>query len=62
MSYKGKSKYATVSIPRAIADDIDKITEEVGYWPSRGAFVQDACIEKIRREQQLKQLEEGTEE
>ena len=42
-------EYVTVSIPRAIADDIDKIMTEKGYWPSRGSFVQDACIDQIRR-------------
>ena len=44
--------YVTVSIPVAIADDIDGLIGELGYWPSRGAFVREACIEKIRREQE----------
>ncbi|GAG26163.1 unnamed protein product [marine sediment metagenome] len=45
------SKYATVSIPRGIADALDELIEELGYWPSRGAFVREACLEKIREEQ-----------
>jgi len=45
------SKYATVSIPRGIANAIDELVEELGYWPSRGAFVREACLEKIRDEQ-----------
>jgi Arc/MetJ-type ribon-helix-helix transcriptional regulator len=44
--------YVTVSIPVAIADDIDGLIGELGYWPSRGAFVREACIEKIRRERE----------
>ncbi len=36
------TKYATVSIPRGIADAIDELIEELGYWPSRGAFVREA--------------------
>jgi len=45
------AKYATISIPRGIADAIDELIEELGYWPSRGAFVREACLEKIREEQ-----------
>jgi len=34
-------KYMTVSLPRGIAAEIDHLIEELGYWPSRGAFVRD---------------------
>jgi len=56
-------KYATVSIPRGIADAIDELIEELGYWPSRGAFVREACLEKIREEQKrLLELRESRKE
>jgi Arc/MetJ-type ribon-helix-helix transcriptional regulator len=56
-------KYVTVSIPEGIARDIDKLIEELGYWPSRGAFVREACMEKIWVERRkLKELKETTEE
>jgi len=44
-------KYSTVSIPRGIAEAIDELIEELGYWPSRGAFVREATLEKVREEQ-----------
>ncbi len=44
-------KYSTVSIPRGIAEAIDELIEELGYWPSRGAFVREASLEKVRDEQ-----------
>ena len=57
------SKYATVSIPRGIADAVDELIEELGYWPSRGAFVREACLEKIREEQKrLMELRESKKE
>jgi len=57
------SKYATVSIPRGIADAVDELIEELGYWPSRGAFVREACLEKIRDEQKrLLELRESKKE
>jgi Arc/MetJ-type ribon-helix-helix transcriptional regulator len=43
-------KYSTVSIPTRIAEDIDRLIEELGYWPSKGAFVREACTEKIWKE------------
>lgn len=46
-----KTKYATVSLPKGITDEIDVLIEELGYWPSRGAFVREATLEKVREEQ-----------
>ncbi len=45
------TKYATVSIPRGIADAIDALIEELGYWPSRGSFVREATLMKVQEEQ-----------
>jgi len=55
-------KYATISLPIGVAEDIDKLIEEFGYWPSRGAFARDACVAKIREEQKrLRELREPKE-
>ena len=43
-------KYVTVSIPQAIAEEIDALIKSLGYWPSRSSFVREACLEKIRLE------------
>ena len=45
--------YVTVSIPKGIADEIDALMERLKYWPSRGAFVREACLEKIKTEKRL---------
>jgi Arc/MetJ-type ribon-helix-helix transcriptional regulator len=59
---EGKTKYVTVSLPVGIAKALDSLIEELGYWPSRGAFVREACLEKIREEQRrLRELREGRE-
>jgi len=44
-------KYGTVSIPTGVLEEIDNLVKELRFWPSRGAFVREACIEKVRREQ-----------
>lgn len=45
-------KYVTISIPVALAEAIDELNEELGYWPSRGAFTREAVLEKLRDEKQ----------
>jgi len=58
MSKTKRTKYSGVSIPAGILKEIDELISELGYWPSRGAFVREACLEKVRRERQtLKELE-----
>jgi Arc/MetJ-type ribon-helix-helix transcriptional regulator len=49
---KESTQYVTVSIPVAIADEIDRLIEQSGYWPSRSAFVREACLEKLFKERQ----------
>ncbi len=48
-----KTEYKTVSLPRRLADDIQEIMDEFGYWPSLGAFIREAALEKMRRERQF---------
>jgi len=58
-----KSKYVTISLPKGISDEIDELMEELGYWPSRGAFVREACLTKIREEKlRLRELREAEKE
>ncbi len=45
------SKYATVSIPKGILNAIDELIEELGHWPSRGAFIREATLLKVQEEQ-----------
>jgi Arc/MetJ-type ribon-helix-helix transcriptional regulator len=47
MPVEREKKYVTVSLPVGIVKVIDALIEELGFWPSRGAFVREACLEKI---------------
>ena len=56
-----KNKYRTVSLPRRLADDIQEIIDEFGYWPSLEAFVREACLTKFKEEKRtLRELREET--
>jgi len=42
---------------------VDQLINDLGYWPSRGAFVREACLEKIHRERRrLKDLKDTDED
>ncbi len=45
-------KYRTASIPRRLAEDVQELMDELGYWPSLGSFVREATLEKLKRERQ----------
>jgi Arc/MetJ-type ribon-helix-helix transcriptional regulator len=47
--------YVTISIPKGVSEAIDELIEKLGYWPSRGAFVREACLDKIQKERKLLQ-------
>ena len=58
-SGSNRRKFSGVSLPLAILLEIDLLIKELGFWPSRSAFVREACLEKIRRErQELKERRE----
>lgn len=45
-----KTKYRTVSIPKGLTDDVEKLIEELRYWPSISSFVREATLEKLKVE------------
>ena len=47
-----RTSYVTLSIPKGIGDEIDRLIMKLGYWPSRSAFAREACLEKIHKEKQ----------
>lgn len=56
-------KYRTISMPTGITDVIEKLIEELRYWPSVGAFCREACLEKIDKINEQRKLQnerEGT--
>lgn len=56
---KVRVEFSAVSVPTPILEEIDKLIEELGYWPSRSSFVREACLEKIDYERErLKKLKE----
>ena len=45
-----EDEQATVSLPIMVIKEIDRLMDELGFWPSRKAFVVEATAQKIRFE------------
>ena len=57
-----KSKYRTVSIPKGITDEVEKLIEELQFWPSISSFVREATLTKLKVERKtLRELKEAKE-
>ena len=55
-----KGKFRTVSIPKGITDEVEKLIEELRYWPSISSFVREATLEKVKVERRyLRELREN---
>lgn len=54
---KVRVEFGAVSVPIPILEEIDRLIDELGYWPSRSSFVREACLEKLQYERErLKKL------
>ena len=44
-----EARFATISLPVRLVEEIEHIVETVGYWPTKTDFVREAVIEKLER-------------
>jgi len=62
ISVAERNKYRTVSIPAGITEEIERLIEELRYWPSISSFVREATLEKLKAERRnLRELREAKE-
>ena len=50
------ARFATISLPVRLIEEIERIVERFGYWPTKTSFVHEAVLEKLERFK--KELEE----
>jgi Arc/MetJ-type ribon-helix-helix transcriptional regulator len=46
---KGRQPYSSISIPTRLLKEIEKLVKELGYWPTKTAFIREACLEKMEK-------------
>ena len=46
---KKRGPFSSISFPTPLVKEIEKVVEEFGYWPTKTAFIREACLEKLER-------------
>jgi metal-responsive CopG/Arc/MetJ family transcriptional regulator len=44
---KGRRDFLSVSLPAPLIAKIEEVIDELGYWPTKTAFVREASLEKL---------------
>jgi metal-responsive CopG/Arc/MetJ family transcriptional regulator len=44
-----RQAFSSVSLPTALLDRIEEVVNELGYWPTKTAFVREASLEKLNK-------------
>jgi metal-responsive CopG/Arc/MetJ family transcriptional regulator len=44
---KGRRDFSSVSLPTPLIEKIEEVIDELGYWPTKTAFVREASLEKL---------------
>jgi Arc/MetJ-type ribon-helix-helix transcriptional regulator len=50
---KHRGPFSSISFPTPLVKEIEKVVEEFGYWPTKTAFIREACLEKLERYRKL---------
>jgi len=46
---KGRGVYISVSFPKPLLMEVDKVVAELGYWPTRATFIREAIMQKLEK-------------
>jgi len=46
---KARGPFSSISFPTPLIKEIEKVVEELGYWPTKTAFIREAVMEKLER-------------
>ena len=44
-----RQAFSSVSLPTALLERIEDVVGELGYWPTKTAFVREASLEKLNK-------------
>lgn len=44
---KKTRSFCSVSLPAPLVKKIEKVVGKLGYWPTKTAFIREACLEKL---------------
>ena len=44
-----EARFASISLPAPLIEEVERIVKEFGYWPTKTDFVREAVVEKLER-------------
>lgn len=44
---KGRRDFSSISLPTPLIERIEEVIDELGYWPTKTAFIREASLEKL---------------
>lgn len=44
---KTRGHFSSISFPTPLVKDVEKVVKELGYWPTKTAFIREAVVEKL---------------
>jgi Arc/MetJ-type ribon-helix-helix transcriptional regulator len=49
----GRRVFLSISLPAPLVEKIEQLIDELGYWPTKTAFVREATIEKLDKQERI---------
>jgi len=46
---KTSRSFSSISLPTPLVMQIEKVVKIIGYWPTKTAFIREACLEKLEK-------------
>lgn len=46
---KGRREFRTISLPATLVEEVERVAEELKYWPTKTDFVREAVLEKLEK-------------
>ena len=57
---KKRGPFSSISFPTPLIKEVGKVVEELGYWPTKTAFIREAVMEKHRKELEARSARESS--
>ena len=54
---QARRSFSSVSLPIPLVKQIEKVVKNIGYWPTKTAFIREACLEKLEKYNKERLLE-----
>lgn len=46
---KPRGPFSSISFPTPLVKDVEKVVKDLGYWPTKTAFIREAVVEKLEK-------------